>query len=667
MNYLFLDIETFSSIDIKESGDYRYMQSPDFEILLVSFALNDEEVTVIDWYNSIPDLFEGDPLYVNQIFPDHAKFLIHLMDENTIKVAHNAAFERQAFKRIGYNIPVDQWRCTMVMSAYCGLVLDLDSVSKILNLGANAKLATGTKLLNFFAKPCKPTNKNGFRTRNLKEHDLQNWTAFKQYATNDTKAAREIFKILSKYPLPDQEWIYYQLDQKINDRGIRVDLNFAYNANKIDLIEQEKAIEQLKQVTGLDNPNSDAQMKAWLSDVSGVQVKSLAKESIEPMIEAFGAGAVSDVLNLRKKIAKKSTSKYNKMLSSACEDERLRGMLQFYGANRTGRWAGKLVQLHNLPQNHLKDLDVCRQIIAKGDPELANISFDNLGVILSQLIRTTFIPKEGHLFAVADFSAIEGRVGAWLAGEDWKTEVFRTHGKIYEASASMMFGVPIDQITKDSPLRQRGKIAELALQYGGSTGALANMEKAVLAGQSLDETQRQEIVQRYRRANPKIVELWSRLDKAAKRTMETQRPVKVECLTFLYDGTYLTIELPSKRKLFYYRPYLASNKFGGQSIHYYGQNQDTKQWTGVDTWGGKWLENVVQGISRDLLAESMLKLDKAGFDLVIHVHDENVAEVPTEKAVQGLKEMCEIMSVTPDWAPGLPLKAEGFINNYYKK
>jgi DNA polymerase len=649
MRKLHIDIETYSSADIKKAGLYKYTESPDFEILLIAYAIDDDPVKIIDLKNcSEKEILD---------------FTNLLIDPNILKHAHNATFERIAFKRIGYDIPVDQWRCSMIKAAYCGLPLALDEVSKVLDLGAKGKLDTGTALINYFCKPCKPTKTNEGRTRNLPDHDPEKWERFKLYCINDVEAERETERILEPYEIPEIEWTYYQLDQKINDRGVLIDINFANNALSARDSEKEILFSEIRRLTGVENPNSDAQIKQWVYEATGKRITSLAKESLLSLLGQFENGTVRRVLELREETGKTSVNKYASMLSSACSDSRGRGYMQFYGANRTGRWAGRFVQVQNLPRNFIKDLDICRQIVNTGDQGIIHFSFDNVSDTLSQLIRTAFVAKEDHTFVISDFSQIEARVLPWLAGAEWKLEIFRNGGDIYKASASNMFGIAIEDITKED--RQLGKISELALGYGGSAGALEKMEKSVFGDnhEPLSQDRKKELTTRWRAKNPEIVEYWSRLDKASKRTMETKRPVRVGSVTFLYDGLYLRIELPSGRKLFYYKPSFTTNRFGGVSIQYQGLNQETKVWGNIETYGAKIAENIVQAISRDLLAKGLLNLDKAGFNLVMHVHDEAVSEEKKDR----LEEMCEIMGALPVWAEGLPLKAEGFISKYYKK
>lgn len=649
---LHIDIETYSSIDIMTAGAYKYCESIDFEILMVAYAFDDEPIRMID-------LALGDKI--------PQEFLDALMDPTIEKHAHNANFERNSFRAIGYDVPIEHWYCSAVKSAYCGLPLSLAMVSEALKLEEKGKLATGKALIRFFSIPIKPTKANGMRERNFPEHDMQKWEEFKLYCINDVEAEREIGKRLEAYIIPDFERVNYILDQQINDRGILVDIDMAKNAYQIDELHSAVMSEQLTKLTGLDNPNSPAQLKQWLSLAMGKEITTLAKEAMDTLVEEAESEAVKEVLTLRKKSSKSSTKKYVAMLNCACYDDRVRGLFQFYGANRTGRWAGRLVQLQNLPQNHLKDLEQARSLIAAGDYELAAMFYDDISNVLSQLIRTTFIAKKNCTFAVADFSAIEARVIAWLANEKWRLDVFATHGKIYEASASMMFNVPIESVTKGSELRDKGKISELALGYQGALGALRKMggEKMGLSDEEMNR-----IVKLWRKKNPSIVKLWDDVNEAAIRTIKTHKPViltKFRNLKFDYNGDVLTIELPSGRKLYYQQATLATNRFGQESVKYKGLDQVTKKWWWVDSYGGKFVENIVQAIARDLLAYSMQQLDKAGFWLVMHVHDEAVAEVDKTKGEELLEQMCDIMGTEVPWALGLPLKADGYITDFYKK
>lgn len=648
---LHIDIETYSSYDLKKTGIYKYIEAPDFEVLMIAYAINTGPVVLIDIARGELDKHQG--------------FLALLTNKSNTKHAHNAAFERLALNKFfGINLQASEFQCSMIKAAYCGLPLSLEKITEALKLGDKGKLGTGTALINYFSKPCKPTKANGGRTRNLPDHNLEKWEEFKRYCVNDVEAEREIGRILKPYELPASEQANYVFDQDINDRGILIDIQFAHNATRFDSLRHAELVEEIQELTSLENPNSVAQLKTWLSNQTGKDVTTLAKDAIDPLLEEFGQGAVNQVLKLRKKISKTSTKKYEAMLHCVCKDQRAHGLFQFYGANRTGRWAGRLIQLQNLPRNYLEDLDTCRNFVKDGDFEFMSMNFDNISATLSQLIRTAFIAPDGKTFAVADFSAIEARVTAWLAGEQWRTAVFNSHGKIYEASASTMFNIPIEEIGKGSDLRQKGKIAELALGYGGSVGALTTMGGEQMG---LSASNMKEIVDRWRSASPNIVKLWKRLEGAAKRAMRTKKRIHVESLVFEYDGTFLTIQLPSLRKLFYYKPTFCENRFGGEGIRYRGMDQTTKQWAYVETYSGKLVENCVQAISRDLLAYSIERLTVAGFEIVMHVHDEAVAEVDKDGADLQLDAMCEIMSQGPAWSKGLPLAADGFISDYYKK
>ena len=652
MDHLHIDIETFSSVDISSAGAYKYTESLDFEILMMAYAFNDEPVCIIDFAQG-----EKMPKRVSEA----------LLNKNVLKIAHNAAFERTCFKAIGLDIPVEQWMCTAIKSAYCGLPLSLDGVSKALKLGEAAKDSTGKALIRYFSVPVKPTKVNGGRVRNLYYHDPEKWHAFKNYCIQDVVAEREIEKRLEKYEIPAQERDLYCLDQKINDRGILIDLQMASNAFDIDQKYSEELTEELKALTGVDNPNSTAQLKTWLSEEMDMEIKTLSKTVLPDLIADAGAGsAAAQALELRAKNSKTSVKKYTSMLSCACDDDRAHGLFQFYGANRTGRWAGRLIQLQNLPQNHLDDLDLARATVAAGDYSLMTMLYDDVGSVLSQLIRTAFIAKRDHTFAVADFSAIEARVIAWLAGEDWRIDVFNTHGKIYEASASMMFNVPIDQITKGSDLRQKGKVAELALGYQGGVGALKTMGGERMG---LSEVEMSSIVKKWRAANPSIVALWSDIEKCAMRAVITKRTYISDYrgLIFNFDGSVLTIELPSGRKLFYQQPLIGKNRFDKKNLLYMGMDQVKKTWGRVETYGGKLVENIVQAIARDILADSMIRLDAAGYEIVMHVHDEAVAEVHETNTEDSLTKMCDIMGQPIEWAKGLPLAADGYLTKYYKK
>lgn len=723
---LHIDIETFSSVDIKTSGAYKYTQSLDFEILLVAYAFDDEPIKIID-------LVQGEKL--------PQEFIDGLLDPEVHKCAHNATFERNSFRQYGYDIPIDQWYCSAVKAAYCGLPLSLELVSKAMKLEEKGKLSTGKALIRYFCNPCKPTKANGMRERNFPWHAPEKWEEFKLYCINDVEAEREIDHRLKHYIMPDFERINYIIDQEINDAGVLVDIEMVKNAVDIDNKFNVEVTERMKELTGVENPNSPSQLKEWLSEALGKNVNTLAKDSVLELLdetddaavyeyidpegeylnwtetekrnylkakgyinywgennwvhkteeitdthqgvhtdilvrilknrenqenlkpEIFGAPNIREVLEGRLKLAKSSTKKYVSMLNCVCEDGRAHGLFQFYGANRTGRWAGRLIQLQNLPQNHMKDLDLARQVIASGDYDLAKMLYDNIPNTLSELIRTALVAPEGFTFAVSDFSAIEARVLSWVADEEWRLDVFRTHGKIYEASAAMMFGVPIESVTKGSELRQRGKTAELALGYQGSEGAMEKMDR----DGKIPPHERKVIVKKWRKANPKIVQLWADVETCAIHTIKTRKSMRLRSLGFHYDREIFRIELPSGRSLFYNNPKIGVNRFGMESIIFKGMDQVIKQWTSVETYGGKLVENIIQAISRDLLAYSMQNLRTAGFKMVMHVHDEVICEVPENKGEEQLKRMEDIMGQEVPWAPGLPLTADGYVTKFYKK
>jgi len=645
---LHIDIETYSSVPIKSAGAYKYIQSPDFEILLLAYAIDNNPVKVVD-------LAQGEPI------PQEFKTLYF---DNAVELwAHNATFERKAFEQIGWKVPIHKWRCSAILAAYCGLPLSLADVSKALQLGEKGKLSTGKALIRYFCQPVKATKANGGRTRNYPEHDLEKWELFKTYNLNDVEAEREISVRLANFRVPKKEWRVYELDQQINDNGVIIDTEMVENAIKFDDIFRGALLQQVVNWTGIENPNSPAQLKDWLEDKMQQKVTTLAKGEIPKLIEQAGAGVVADVLKARQKLSKSSTKKYIAMLACQCADKRAHGLFQHYGASRTGRWAGRLIQLQNLPQNHLKDLDGARQTVANGDFEVMDMLYDNTPDTLSQLVRTALIAPEEHTFAVADFSAIEARVLSWLAGEQWRMDVFATHGKIYEASASLMFGVPIEQITKGSALRQKGKVAELALGYQGAQGALEKMGGEAMG---LSKLEMKSIVARWRKANPNIVKFWGDVDRFAKRTVKTGQPHHMPALRFHMKQGCLCITLPSGRDLVYRNARIGVNRFGNESISYEGVN-DKKQWGNLETYGGKLTENIVQGLSRDLLAESMLRLTEEGFKIVMHVHDEAICEVNEGTAEASLSEMVRIMEQPVQWAQGLLLRADGYITKYYKK
>lgn len=649
---LHIDIETYSSVDITTCGSYKYFESLDFEILMIAYAFDDEPIQILD-------LAKGD---------DFINFLaLHLLNPDIELHAHNANFERNAFHTYGIETPIERWHCSAVKAGYCGLPLSLDGASKALQLGDKGKSAEGKALIKYFSCPVKPTKVNGMRTRNYPHHDPEKWERFKDYCKQDVEAEREIGRRLQAYEIPESERLNYFLDQKINDKGILIDLVMTQNAYDIDNRFSAELYTQVKELTGLDNPNSPAQLKAWLQYKTGFEIPSLAKGLLPDLIKDAKNPEVSKVIGLRQMLSKTSTKKYLAMLNCACNDNRAHGLFQFYGANRTGRWAGRLIQMQNLPQNHLEDLEEARACIASGDYALTTLLYDDIPSMLSQLIRTAFVAKEGYTFAVADFSAIEARVIAWLADEKWRMKVFNTHGKIYEASASKMFNVPIEAVTKGSDLRAKGKVAELALGYQGAIGALKTMGGEKMG---LSDPEMETIVKRWRIANPAIVALWADMESCAMRAIQYKKKVVSihKGLIFDCDDMALTIELPSGRKLFYQSPSFTENKWGKQSIRYKGMDQVTKQWTYVDTYGGKLTENIIQAIARDLLADSMLRVDKAGYDIVMHVHDEVVVELLSGIAENhNLAVLCDIMGQEVSWAKGLPLTADGYLTPFYKK
>lgn len=581
-----------------------------------------------------------------------------VLDSQIIKWAFNAQFERICLSRhFGVWLEPASWRCTMVWSAYLGLPLSLEGAALV--TGADKKkLTEGKELIRYFSVPCKATQSNGGRTRNLPEHALEKWESFKAYNLRDVEAELSIQAKLHKFPMPEEEWQNYILDQQINDRGIQLDLELVRQAIQCDEQTREEFTSRLKELTKLENPNSVTQMKTWLSE-SGLETDSLDKASVKALLKE-APDHLSEVLELRQLLAKSSVKKYTAMENAVCADERARGLLQFYGANRTGRFAGRLIQVQNLPQNHLPDLEQARRLVRGGHFEALELLYDSVPGVLSELIRTAFVPKKGYKFIVADFSAIEARVIAWLAGETWRNEVFATHGKIYEASASQMFRVPLEEVTKGSPLRQKGKIAELALGYGGSVGALKAMGALDMG---LTEEELKPLVYAWRNANPNIVRLWWDVDRAVKKAVKERSRTETHRIRFEYRSGMLLIWLPSGRQLTYVKPRMGINRFGSETVTYEGVGA-TKKWERIESYGPKFVENIVQAISRDLLCYAMRKLNEKGFDIVMHVHDEVVLEVPLEVSVP---DICALMGQTPPWAQGLLLRADGFECDFYKK
>lgn len=654
MKDLFIDVETYSSVDIKVAGAYKYIESSDFEILIVGYAIDDEPVQIID-------LAQGEK------FPD--EFEEALFDENCKKHAHNATFERLCFKRIGYDIPIEQWHCTAVKAAYCGLPFSLDEVSKKLDL-QDKKLDTGKALIKYFSCPCKPTKINGMRTRNYPEHAPEKWEMYKEYNKYDVLAEREIYNRLLQYEIPPFERQLYILDQTINDRGILVDIELAESAISVDTEYTEMLSQRVRSITGLENPNSPLQLRKWLGEITGEDIPSLAKDIIPQLISKYASNSdIVDVLEARQKMSRSSVKKYYAMINCAMSDNRVRGTFQFYGANRTGRWAGRLLQLQNLSKNHLENIELPRELIRQRDWETVEMMYDDVADILSQLVRTALIAPEGKTFCVADFSAIEARVVSWLANEEWRLEVFRGDGKIYEAAGARMFNVPIEAITKGSDLRAKAKNAELALGYEGALGAMKRMGGDKMG---MSDTEMMSIVHKWRKANPKIVALWREIEDCAHEAVMYHREVigTERDIVFNCDDNYFTVKLPSGHTLYYRNPQFRSKAVGRSTakvLCYEGIVQETKQWGMIDTYGGKLTENIVQAISRDLIGYAMMQLEKANFGITMHVHDEAIAEVPLENCEQSLKKMEEIMGTPPSWANDLPLRADGYITPFYKK
>lgn len=641
---LAIDIETYSDIDLINCGVYKYTDSDNFEILLFAYSVDDGETKIVD-------------LACGEKLPDEV--IEMLLDDSITKTAFNANFERTCIsKHLGINLKPEAWRCTAVQAAMLALPLSLEGVGVVLGLDKQ-KMSEGKDLIRYFCSPCKPTKSNGGRTRNLPEDAPEKWELFKTYCIRDVDVEKQIRKKLWKYPIPDREQQLYCLDQRINDRGIMVDRNLVNHAIVCDLLYKDTATKRAYELSELENPNSVSQLKGWLTE-KGIEVDSLAKATVEELVDKT-EGDVQEMLKLRLAMSKTSVKKYEAIDRSVCRENRVHGLLQFFGANRTGRWAGRLVQIHNLPQNHISDLELARGLVADGRYDDVEMLYESTPNVLSELIRTAFVAKPGCRFIISDFSAIEARVLAWLAGEQWRIEVFQTHGKIYEASASAMFHVPIEEITKTSPLRQKGKISELALGYGGSVGAMTAMGALKMG---LSEEELPSLVTTWRNANPHITQFWWAVDEAAVKAVRDKKPSRVGRVAFEYISGILFVTLPSGRKLSYVKPKMGVNKFGREGITYEGIGE-SKKWMRLETYGPKLVENIVQATSRDILAEAMLRLEDAGFDIVCHVHDEVVLEVP--EGVSSVDEINEIMAVNPEWTDGLPLSAAGFESSFYKK
>ena len=639
-----MDIETFSDVDLIKCGVYAYADSPAFEVLLFAYSFDGGETRVID-------LAQGEEL------PEEVVEAV--FDGSVVKTAFNANFERTCLsKHFGRYLPPDSWHCSAVQATVLALPRSWEDVGAVLGLDEQ-KMKEGKELIRYFCVPCKPTKANGGRRRNLPCHAPEKWELFKAYCMRDVDVEKAIRRKLYKFPIPEGEMELYRLDQRINDRGVLVDMGLVRQAVVCERLHKEVVTRRAYELTGLENPNSVAQLKGWLGE-NGVEAESLSKKAVSEMI-GESDGEVEELLRLRLLMAKTSVKKYEAMERSVCSDGRVHGLLQFYGANRTGRWAGRLVQVQNLPQNHIEDLELARRLVREGRFEDVEMLYDSTPNVLSELIRTAFVPEPGCRFVVADFSAIEARVLAWLAGERWRLEVFSSHGKIYEASASAMFHVPIEEVTKGSPLRQKGKIAELGLGYGGAAGALVSMGALDMG---LSEDDLPPLVAAWRRANPHITQFWWDVDKAAVEAVTKRTGTRAGRIGFEYRSGILFVMLPSGRKLAYVKPRMAVNKFGREGLTYEGILEN-KKWGRIETYGPKLVENIVQGTARDLLAEAMLRVERKGYPIVMHCHDEIIAEVP--EGMGSVEEMCEVMAVRPSWAEGLPLRADGYECPFYQK
>lgn len=648
MKTLAIDIETYSSVSLQKCGVYAYAASPDFEILLFGYAWDDGPVDVIDMASG-------------QKLPQELQDALY--DPEILKTAFNASFERTCLSAfMGRVTPPEQWSCTAVMARELGLPGSLEMVGQVIGLPEDKqKSKTGKALIRYFSIPCKATKVNGGRTRNLPQHDPDRWKLYVEYNRQDVEAERAIRYRLQKFPVLASEQDLYVIDQNINDRGVGVDTTLAAKAVEIDQIVKARLLDEAKDLTGLDNPKSATQLKSWIEEVSGYEVESLNKKMIGAVRTGTDNEAVHAMLDIRQGLSKTSTEKYSAMLRTVCSDGRIRGLTQFCGAARTGRWAGRLVQMQNLPQNKMpdKDLDCARQLVRVGDIDTLELLFDDTANVLSQLIRTAFIPKEGSRFIVADFSAIEARVLAWLADEQWRMDVFNTHGKIYEASAEQMFHLPPGSVKKGDPMRQKGKIAELALGYGGSVGAMKNMGALEMG---LAEDELKPIVNSWRAANRSITKLWWDTDAAVRRCIQTKAPVDLpHGMRLRKQGPLLRLRLPNGRELSYVKPRIDED----DNITYEGTIQSSGGWGRIESYGPKFVENIVQATARDCLAEAMFRLERAGFPIVFHVHDEVICEVPN--GVSSAKELGALMGQPISWAPGLPLRADAYECEYYRK
>lgn len=645
MKHLSIDLETYSSADIGKTGVYRYSEASDFEVLLFGYSVDGAPPQLVD-------------LACGETLP--AEIRDALSDPSVTKWAFNASFERVCLSRYlglpsGTYLDPQQWRCSMIWSAYLGLPLSLAGVGAVLKL-EKQKLESGRDLIRYFCQPCVPTKSNGGRTRNRPSDAPEKWSMFKSYNLRDVETEMAIQEKLSRFPVPEFVWDEYHLDQEINDRGIRLDMEVVRNAIEMDALSKAELTEKMQTLTALENPNSVAQMKAWLSE-HGLEVESLGKKDVAALLKDAPTD-LAEALVLRQQLAKSSVRKYQAMQNCVCADGRAHGMFMFYGANRTGRFAGRLVQLQNLPQNHMPDLEQARDLVRTGNYSALQTLYDSVPDVLSELIRTAFVPYEGGKFIVADFAAIEARVIAWMADEQWRLEVFKNGGDIYCASASQMFGVPVEKHGINGHLRQKGKIAELALGYGGSVGALKAMGALEMG---IPEEELKPLVDAWRDANPNITQLWWDVDEAVKKTVTDKVPTETHGLHFMYEKGFLFIELPSGRRLAYVKPRIGENKFGGESVTYEGVGS-TKKWERLESYGPKFVENAVQAISRDILCYAMKTLRCC--NIVAHVHDEVIIEANPKVSLEAI---CEQMGRTPPWAKGLILRADGYETPFYKK
>lgn len=643
MKQISIDIETYSSTNLNQTGVYRYADSDDFELLLFGYATDLGPVKVVD-------LTQGEKI---------PQPIVKALDDPTIiKSAFNAQFERVCLSRfVGHRLKPAGWHCSRVWSATLGLPLSLSDVGTVLGL-PRQKITAGKELVRYFCTPCKPTKSNQNRTRNFPYHAPDKWQQFKQYNQRDVEVEMEITQKLERFPVSQNEWENYWMDQDINDRGIRIDQQLVNNAIKCQENFHDQYLQVSQKLTGLANPNSPLQLKDWLNQ-RGMNIDSLSKASVAQLLQTT-TGKVHQVLSLRQLLSKSSVKKYHAMQKAMCRDGRVHGLLQFYGANRTGRWAGRLVQVQNLPRNSMPDLEEARELVKQGNTTALSMLYDSVPDVLSQLIRTAFIPSQGHHFYVADFSAVEARVIAWLSGEEWRQKAFANNEDIYCASASQMFGVPVVKHGVNGELRQKGKIAELALGYGGSIGALKAMGATNLG---LTEEELHSLVQMWRNASPHIVQFWWDIDKAAKECIKSHLPQATHGIKFIYRSGCMFLRLRSGRKLCYSKPKIGINRFGSESITFMGINA-VKKWDRIETYGAKLVENIVQATSRDLLAEAMRRLEDAGNPVVMHIHDEAVIDAP---ANYSLEKMVKIMTEVPRWADGLILNAAGFVSDFYKK